>query len=238
MKVISQIDQKNCFNCAYRGHSLFSILSDDQLDLINNHKSCAVFKKGQYLFTQHSRPMGLFCVYSGKIKLSTVGSDGKEQIIRLAKDGDVVGYRAIITDEKYRLSAIALEDSSVCLIEKEFFLDLAMKEPKLSRQVFKLISNDLKRAEEQIVSMSQKSVRERTAEALLFLKATYGLENDNQTLNIRLSREELADYVGTTTEGVIRILSDFKGSGIIDLSGRKIIITNNELLIKTANILP
>ena len=238
MKFPIQVEQKNCLNCAFKGHSLFSILSDDSLDHLNAHKSCTIFKKGQYLFTQHSRPMGLFCVYSGKIKLSTAGPDGKEQIIRLAKDGDVIGYRAIITDENYRLSAIALEESSVCLIEKEFFLDLAMSEPRLNRQIFKLISDDLKRAEEQIVSLSQKSVRERTAEALLFLKATYGFEDDNQTLNIRLSREELADYVGTTTESVIRVLSDFKTSGLIDIAARIIIIIDLGLLIKTANMIP
>ncbi|MCO6460133.1 MAG: Crp/Fnr family transcriptional regulator [Saprospiraceae bacterium] len=237
MKNLIQLQQKNCLECALKGHSVFSVLSDEQIEKINHHKSCAIYKKGQYLFTQFSRPVGLFCIYTGKIKLSTIGTDGKEQIIRLAKDGDIIGYRALMTEEHHRLSAIALEDSSVCLIEKDFFVKLAFQEPQLSKRVFKLISEDLRKAEEQIVSLSQKNVRERIAEALLFLKATYGLEADGKTLSVRLSREDFADYIGTSTESVIRLLSELNSSGIIELVGKKILINDIERLVRTANII-
>ena len=167
---------------------------------------------------------------------STTGLDGKEQIIRLAKNGDIIGYRALITNERYRLTAIALEDCSACVIDKNFFMDLAMKEPRIAQKIFKLISNDLKRAEDQIVSLSQKNVRERMSEALLFLKATYGFEEDGKTINVRLSREELADYIGTSTESVIRLLSEFNNGGLIRLDGKRIMILDNQKLVKTANI--
>lgn len=236
MKVPLLVQERKCQECTLRGHSVFSILSDEQVSDLNDHKACTVYRKGQYLFTENGRPMGLFCVHSGKIKLTTIGLDGKEQIMRLAKDGDVIGYRALLTDERYRLSAIALEDCAVCLIEKDFFLELSAKEPKLNQRIFKLISNDLKKAEEHIVSLSQKNVRERMAEALLFLKATYGFEDDGITINVRLSREELADYIGTATESVIRLLSEFNTAGIIELEGKKIRIRDNDRLIRTANI--
>jgi CRP/FNR family transcriptional regulator len=98
------------------------------------------------------------------------------------------------------------------------------------------MSRDLKEAEDHIVSLSQKNVRERMAEALLFLKATYGLEEDQQTIMVNLSREEIADYVGTSTESCIRLLSEFNHDKIIALQGKKIKILNLPQLIQTANI--
>lgn len=236
MKVPLMVKERSCHDCNLRGHSVFSILSETQVIDLNDHKYCTVFRKGQVVFSEHAMPMGLFCIHSGKIKLSTIGMDGKEQIIRLAKNGEIIGYRALITDERYRLSATALEDVSACVIDKAFFLDLAMQEPKVAQKIFKLISNDLKKAEDQIVSLSQKNVRERMAEALLFLKATYGFEEDGKTINVRLSREELADYIGTSTESVIRLLSEFNAGGLIELDGKKICILENEKLVKTANL--
>jgi len=98
------------------------------------------------------------------------------------------------------------------------------------------MGNDLKEAEDHIVSLSQKNVRERMAEALLFLKATYGFEDDQKTINVTLSREEIADYVGTSTESCIRLLSEFNQDKIIAIHGKKISIINLPLLIQTANI--
>jgi CRP/FNR family transcriptional regulator len=107
---------------------------------------------------------------------------------------------------------------------------------KLMFEVLGKLNNRLKTAEDQIVSMSQKRVRERMAEALLFLKATYGFEEDNQTINIKLSREELADYVGTSTESSIRLLSDFGKEGLIELRGKKIAILDDATLTKISRI--
>jgi CRP/FNR family transcriptional regulator len=181
-------------------------------------------------------PNGLFCVNSGKIKLSTLGFDGKEQILRLAKSGDVIGYRALLANERYHCSAVALEDCSICIIDKKYFQQCIENNHKLLFEMVKKISSDLKTAEEHIVSLSQKNVRERVAEALLFIKATYGLMDDEQTINVSLSREEIADYVGTATETAIRLLSEFNQDKIIELSGKKIKIINLQKLIKTANL--
>ncbi|MBL0118185.1 MAG: Crp/Fnr family transcriptional regulator [Saprospiraceae bacterium] len=217
-------------------NSIFSILSDTQVIDLNAHKYCTVFRKGQVLFAENAMPVGLFCIHSGKVKLSTQGIDGKEQIMRLAKSGEIIGYRALVSNERYHLSAIALEDCSACVIDKAFFMDLAMQEPRIAQQIFKLISNDLKKAEDKIISLSQKNVRERMAETLLFIKATYGMEEDNKSLNVRLTREELADYIGTSTESVIRLLSEFNAAGIISLEGKKILILEHDKLVRTANI--
>ncbi|MBR2648911.1 MAG: Crp/Fnr family transcriptional regulator [Sediminibacterium sp.] len=219
-----------------RLHSVFHVLDDEQVKSLSLQKSCAVYKKGQYIFNEGGIPSGLFCVNSGKIKLSIVGYDGKEQILRLAKAGDILGYRALISNERYHSSAIALEDTSLCIIDKQYFFSQLEQEPKLMLEVARKMSADLKKAEEHIVSLSQKNVRERLAEALLFLKATYGLQEDKSTINVKLSREEIADYIGTSTESCIRLLSEFNQDGIIDLHGKSIKIINLSLLIRTANI--
>lgn len=225
-----------CETCNIRLHSVFHVLDDEQVKSLSLQKSCAVYKKGQYIFNEGGIPSGLFCVNSGKIKLSIVGYDGKEQILRLAKAGDILGYRALISNERYHSSAIALEDTSLCIIDKQYFFSQLEQEPKLMLEVARKMSADLKKAEEHIVSLSQKNVRERLAEALLFLKATYGLQEDKSTINVKLSREEIADYIGTSTESCIRLLSEFNQDGIIDLHGKSIKIINLSLLIRAANI--
>ena len=229
--------EHNCASCNSRLHSVFSVIEAEHVQDLNDHKSCNIYKKGQIIFTENGLPLGLFCVNSGKIKLSTSGPDGKEQILRLLKGGDILGYRALISNDRYHCNAVALEDSSICIVDKNYFMKLAMENIPLCRALFKKISDDLKKAEEHIVSLSQKNVRERMAEALLFLKATYGYEADNQTLSVQLSREEIADFVGTSTESAIRLLSEFNADKIIGLSGKKIKIINPDKLAKTANLL-
>jgi CRP-like cAMP-binding protein len=236
MRVKQYDAEPSCLTCAKASHSIFSILSNEQLIEFSIHKSCTTFKKGQLIFSESALPLGLYCINNGKIKLSTTGPDGKEQILRLVKGGDILGYRSLLANDRYHCSAIALEDSSVCIVEKSFFMELAMSNQQLCLALFKKISDDLKTAEEHIVSLSQKNVRERVAEALLFLKATYGFEEDGQTINVQLSREEIADFVGTSTESTIRLLSEFNTSKIIELTGKKIKITNYDKLARTANL--
>jgi CRP-like cAMP-binding protein len=228
--------ETGCLHCKVRMHSVFNVLEVDQLNEMFMYKSCSTYKKGQYIFAENGLPAGLFCINNGKIKISKTGFDGKEQIIRLAKSGDIVGYRALIANERYASSAVTLEDASICIIDKAYFFKSLETNPKLLFEVVKKMSRDLKEAEDHIVSLSQKNVRERMAEALLFLKATYGYEEDNKTINVSLTREEIADYVGTSTESCIRLLSEFNQDKMIALKGKKISIINLPILIQTANI--
>lgn len=226
----------DCAFCSSRIQSVFSVLDNDEMSELRDYKSCSYYKKGQYIFTENGFPLGLYCVNSGKVKLSAQGLDGKEQILRLAKSGDVLGYRALLSNERYHCSAVALEDSSICFIPKDYFLEMVNKSHRLCLQIMQKISSDLKTAEEHIMALSQKNVRERMAEALLFLKATYGFESDGQTLAISLSREEIADYVGTSTESAIRLLSEFNQDKLIELSGKKIKLLNLPKLLSVANL--
>jgi CRP/FNR family transcriptional regulator len=178
----------------------------------------------------------LYCIKKGKVKIFRRGSEGKEQIVRLAADADVVGYRALLSEESYQCGATALEETTLCYVPRQALKQIMENNVNIYKKMISLLSNDLKNAESKISELAQKPVRERVAETLMVLKNKYGLEADGATLNVVLSREELANLVGTATESLIRILSDFKKEGIIELDQKKIRIVDFEHLYTTAHL--
>lgn len=226
-------DCRECPNCKI---SVFSDLSDDQFDFLNYEKSIVQLHKGQVLFLQDTKPHGLYCIKKGKVKIFRRGSEGKEQIVRLAADADVVGYRALLSEESYQCGAAALEETTLCYVPRQALKQIMENNVNIYKKMISLLSNDLKNAESKISELAQKPVRERVAETLMLLKNKYGLEADGATLKVVLSREELANLVGTATESLIRILSDFKKEGIIELDHKKIRIVDFEHLYSTAHL--
>jgi len=232
--IVKKID---CEECNARVNSLMNFAFEDDLEAINCNKVCNSFKKGQTLFYEGNTPAGLMCINKGKIKLFRTGKDGKEQIVSFALPGDFLGYRAIIADENYALSATALEDTVVCLINRDDFLGMIQKNSYISKKLMVSLCKELGLAMEKIQSLSQKSVRERLAEALFYLKETFSNEKSlSPFVDIILPREDIANIVGTTTETVIRTLSDFKSEKLIELEGKKIKIINEAKLKALAGI--
>jgi CRP/FNR family transcriptional regulator len=229
-------EQPDCAQCGSLHKSVFCELHGHDLDQLNEDKGCVYYKKGQVVFNAGAYPHGLYCVKEGKIKVFQVGDEGKEQIVRLVKSGDIMGYRALLGGDKYSASAEVLEDARICHIPKSTFFSLLQSNGSLSLQMMKLLSNDLSMAEHRITDLAQKPVRERVAEALLYMKETYGFEDDGATIGVVLSREDIANIVGTATETVIRLLSEFKSEGVIRLDGKKIAIINQKQLVRLANV--
>jgi CRP/FNR family transcriptional regulator len=225
-----------CNNCTTRFTSIFCKAENDTVDSINDSKVCTPYNKGHYIFREGMRPQGVYCVNYGKIKLLKVGEDGKEQILRLVKPGDLLGYRSLLGEGNYNTSAVVMEDTGVCFIPKDLFMGILQRDGVLSMEMMKLLSQDLKQAEQSITHLAQKPVRERLAEALLFIKETYGYLPDGKTIDLKITREEIANIVGTATETAIRLLSDLKSEGVIVLDGKKIQIVDVNRLIKIANI--
>lgn len=218
----------SCETCLVREISLFKSLSGDEVTNMDNKKVCSYFKKNQPLFIEGTFPRGVFCIHSGKVKIFTIGESGKEQIIHIAKEGEVVGFRTMFSDEPYKLSATAIEECNICLIKREDFLEYLQKKPELMQSVLKNLSMELGQRAVFIKNMAQKTVRERLAAVLLILDEVYTDEM------INLSREDLANYVGTATETVIRLLKEFKDDELIEVHVRKIEILNRNKLEREA----
>jgi CRP-like cAMP-binding protein len=181
------------------------------------------------IFEEGENVNGIFCIKQGVCKLIKLSQNGKDQIVKLVSKGELLGQRSLISDEPVNLSAIALEDMEVCFIPKTEVMGFFDKNNQFSMNVMKTICGDLKESDGHIVNMAQKSVKERLAETLLYLHDNFGVNADD-SLKIQLSRDELASMIGTATESCIRLLSDFKKSGLIELVGKKItIIDNNKL---------
>ena len=222
----SECDNKNIFDC----------LPSSEIEKLSVNKDNNFFKKGQVIFYEGNHPHGMYCIFNGKVKISKLGDEGKEQIVRFAGEGELLGYRSALNNESYKATATAMEDCYICHIPKEKFSEVLNNNSNFSLEIIKLLSNDLKKSEQNLLNISQKPVRERIAETLLVLKNRFGFEKDGKTLTIILTRREIGDIAGTTTETTIRTLSEFVKEGSIKLSGKKILILNLNKLLLSANI--
>jgi CRP-like cAMP-binding protein len=222
-------------NCTVRTSSIFKHLTKDELDSLNYTKTTESFKRGSVLYNEGSRITGCYCINSGIIKIYKTGIDGKEQIIRFAKEGDLIGFRSVLSKELACTTAKPIEDSVTCYIPGDTLVDLVKSNGNFSIELMQLTCRELGEANTYITDIAQKTVRERLAEILIHLKNDFGLD-DNNILQISLTREELANIVGTATESVIRLLSEFKQDKLINLNGRKITILDESSLIRIGNL--
>ncbi|MGW8122445.1 Crp/Fnr family transcriptional regulator [Roseivirga echinicomitans] len=225
-----------CISCKSREDSHFSNLREEDLEVLSKHKSCVTYKKNQTLFYEGTRPMGIFCINSGKVKVFKMGSNGKEQILFIAQSGDFLGYRSLLSEEFYGASATVLEPAAICFIPKSDFLAVLHSNPDFFSKLMKAVCKELGIMENKLAQLSQKSVRERLATTILMLKETYGMEGEgSDVIDIVLSREDLANIVGTATETVIRLLSEFKSDKMIALEGKKIRVLDTDKLLHEAD---
>ncbi|TNF01222.1 MAG: Crp/Fnr family transcriptional regulator [Deltaproteobacteria bacterium] len=226
-----------CENCESRMSGVFCDLDSAELSNISEHKVTNVYKKGQNLFVQGNHPYGLYCVSRGNIKVSKVGADGKESIVRIVKGGDVIGHRSLFTDQNYTATATAMEDSTVCFLDKKFIMKAIQEMPSVAMNIIEKLSRDMGAAENKVSSFHQKNVRERLAELLLLLKESHGEETEDGhiKINIKLTREEMATMIGTANETLIRFISEFKDEGLIEQDGKFIIIKDEDELMNWAD---
>ena len=211
----------HCQLCNNRPSSAFRDLNAETLDTVSQLKTCAAFKKGQVMLHEGARPQGVYCIHKGKLKFYRLGSEGKEQIVRFATNGDLVGYRSILSDEPIGASVTALEDTFACYIPKSSFFEVIDQNPKFSLNLLHESCHELGEAGKMITSLAQKTVRQRLAEIFLVLRATFGEDHEGY-LDLKLTREEIANMVGTATESAIRLISELRSEGAIHTAGRRI----------------
>lgn len=213
--------QSRCENCIIRQMNGFNALKKEELKRMSDSKETKTIKKGEAIFREGDRLNGVFCVRNGVSKLSKISDNGRDQIVKLASKGEVLGQRSVISSETTNLSATALEDMEVCFIPKNHIETSLHKNPAFTNAVLKHMASELKYADAVIVNMAQKNVRQRLAEALLYLDETFGQDSEGY-LYLQLSRSDIADVVGTATELLIRTLTKFKKENLISTEGKRI----------------
>jgi CRP-like cAMP-binding protein len=210
--------------------SIFKDLSRVDQDVIIQNHSYAHYRKGEIVFKEGEKPLGLISLSSGKVKVFKEGVGGREQILRMVCPAGLLGYRALFAGMNYSASAIALEESTICIIEKDVFLKMVTENPSLSLNLIKMISKELGFSNNRTVSLTQKHIRGRLAESLIVLRDTYGFETDGKTIRAYLSREDIANLSNMTTSNAIRTLSTFATEEVISIDGRKIKILDHNRL--------
>ncbi|MDP4223211.1 MAG: Crp/Fnr family transcriptional regulator [Bacteroidota bacterium] len=225
-----------CDRCALDRGAIFKHLTAEEVEMLNFQKEFRRLKRGEILYNEGNRISGFYCIHSGIIKVYKTGFDGKEQIIRFAKAGEIIAYRSVLSNEVACTSAEVIEDCEACFIPSEILVSFIKTNPAFALELIKLACHELGEANSFITDIAQKTVRERLAEILLFLVNDFGLDDQNY-LKISLTREELANIVGTATESVIRLLSEFKADRLVELNGRKIKILDKKGLEKISNVL-
>ena len=225
----------SCDSCTIRTHPLFRHLVEEELQEIMINKITETYKRGSIIYQEGNRMKGFYCVQSGIIKIYQTGFDGKEQIIRFAKSGDIIGYRSVVSNEPACTTTEVIEESILCHIPTEILLSLVKNNGNFAVELMKLTCKELGEANSYITDIAQKTVRERLAEILIHLADEFG-EDALGVLRISLTREELSNIVGTATESIIRLLSEFKNKGYIEIKGRKIKILDKPGLKYIANI--
>lgn len=213
--------ESRCENCIVRQFNSLRALSKEELKKVSDAKISKKINKGDALFKEGQKLDGVFCVRDGVSKLAKLSAKGKNQIVKLATKGEVMGQRSVIAEESTNLSAVAVNDMEVCFIPKEIISSALNSNPNFALEVLRHMAHDLKEADDVIVNMSQKTVKQRLAEAFLYLNDNFGVDK-NGFLLLTLSREDYANVVGTATESCIRLISEFKKKGFIRTSGKKI----------------
>lgn len=215
-----------CFNCNKRRNSLLSDLSYSELKILDKHRYEVSYKSGEIICKEGTKPFGLICLNKGKVKIVRRGTNGNEQIVELKKAVDFIGFRGLMGGGSCLSSAVTLEDSLICVIEKKDFFKVVEMNKKLAFKIIKLFANNLIKKDSRLVSLTQKHIRARLAEALLLIKDIYGINPSTGILNVSLKRSDLANLSNMTTANAIRVLSAFRKENLVSVNHRKIKLNN------------
>ena len=215
---------------------LTDLLSDKQKTELRRNITIQKYLKNEIIYNEGDVPTNLLCLISGKVKVYKSGVGGRTQIIRVIKPVQYLGYRAYFANQNYVTAASAFETSYVCKIPMDLVYRWMEENIALSLFFVRQLSLDLGVSDQRTVSLTQKHIRGRLAEALLFLQESYGLEEDGATLSIYLTREDLANLSNMTTANAIRTLSAFAAEKIVAIDGRKIKIIDMDAVSKISKI--
>lgn len=211
-------------------------LTEEEREYIQAHVEVCHYRKNEIIHHEGDVPTHMMMLGTGKLRVYKEGVGNKIQIIRMLKPYDLFAYRALIADETYNTSVSAFEPSVVYKVDKHTFLRLIKQNNIFCYRFMVEMAKDLGRSDAKMVNLTQKHIRGRLAESLMALRDKYGLEEDDSTLSMYMSREDLANLSNMTTANAIRTLSQFQAEGLISIDGRKIKLLNEEELGKVSQM--
>lgn len=224
-----------CYDCIHLEESVFCDLGGEHLARLDAAKTLNCYQPRQVIFYEGNEPFGIHCVCSGQVKIYKSDPQGRQHIIRLLGSGDAMGHRSLLAGTVYSASAETLTDATVCFIDKKTFLHILETHPTTAMHVMCMLARDLEKQQEHSVGLVHKNVRERLAELLLAFQVRFGRKTKKGIeLEILLTREELAELIGTTQESVIRLLSEFRQEGVVETNGRLITLLHPQKLADSA----
>ena len=214
--------------------TIWNVLTDEEKEYVDNYVSVHRFRKNEIIHHEGDIPTHMMMLAEGKVRVYKEGVSNRNQIIRLLKPYDFFGYRAIIANDGngYNTSVSAFEESLVYMVKKDSFLHLIQTNLEFCYLVMVEMARDLGHSDTRSVNLTQKHIRGRLAEALISLQQRYGYDEDEATIAMYMSREDLANLSNMTTSNAIRTLSNFAEEGLISIDGRKIKILDMQRLSK------
>lgn len=229
-------DNGNVISLSESIPEIWNLLNDKERSIISANAKILTFRKNEVIYREEEVPQELMCLCKGKVKIYKEGVGGRSQIIRMIRPAQYFGYRAFFANQPYVTAASAFEPSTICFISMQIIEEIVFANPKLGMFFIRELSTDLGIADERVVNLTQKHIRGRLAESLIFLIENYGLEEDGATISIYLSREDLANLSNMTTSNAIRTLSTFVDEHIITMDGRKIKVIDEDKLRRISKI--
>lgn len=211
--------EPHCTVCGAEAKGVFCTLTGTHLERLDREKVVHHYDRGDTVFYAGNLPLAIYCIYSGRVKLFKSGAKGEEQVIRLLGTGEILGYRALLANEPYAATAVALEPTTICMVLKETLFDFLQQSPDLALRLMAKMARELRASEDLLVSHRESTARERTAQLLLWF-----LDNGHKNarmpvkLKIPLKRSEMAHMVGASPETLSRMLRSLASRGILELS--------------------
>lgn len=216
--------------------SILSVLSEEELNFLILRQGEQKYGKGEVIFREGVVPSGIYYIHQGKVKKYKIDKMGKEQIIYVANKGELIGYHAVLSEERYPDSAAALESSAISFIPKEDFLTVLHQSPLFAQRLLKVLSHEYTVLSNNISVFANRSAVERLAIALIVIREKFKAESpEGEKVLIDISRSDLANMAGLAKENVIRLLKELKDEGIIGSEGRKIWVEDIVKLVARSN---
>jgi CRP/FNR family transcriptional regulator, cyclic AMP receptor protein len=217
-----------CQECE-NSHCLIKQCNPEWIALLNSKKNQSIYRHGQYVIIEGNPVFGVYFIQSGKVKIVSTNFDGKEQVVRLATKGHILGHRGM-GGEKYPIAAVALDDARICFIDNQNLFDAFMANPLFTYELMMFYSIELRKSEQRTKYLNQMTVEEKIIYALIYILETFNVKS-NQKFNITLSRQDIANIAGTNADQVSRTVSYLKKRNFIDTEGRAIIVYDKEKLV-------